>query len=93
MAKSIYRDEYVTLRRTIREVRKQAGFTQAQCAAALGRPQSFVSDVERGSRRLDLVQLRDLCRVTGTTLSAFVAKFEKELVVAESRKPKRKKKS
>jgi transcriptional regulator with XRE-family HTH domain len=91
MAKSIYRDEYVTLLRTIREVRTKAGFTQAQCAAALGRPQSFVSDVERGSRRLDLVQLRDFCRVTGTTLGAFITKFEKELASEENQRSKKKK--
>ncbi|WP_428557254.1 hypothetical protein [Pseudomonas edaphica] len=37
--------------------------TQAQCSAALGRPQSFMSDVERGVRRLDTAELRDLCLV------------------------------
>jgi transcriptional regulator with XRE-family HTH domain len=81
MAKTIYRDEYVTFLRLLRERRAAAGLTQAQCSAALGRPQSFVSDVERGSRRLDIVQLRDLCAVLRTDLIDFVRSFEKAVVV------------
>ncbi|MCC8544760.1 XRE family transcriptional regulator, partial [Xanthomonas euvesicatoria pv. euvesicatoria] len=37
------------------------------------------SDVERGSRRMDLLQLRDFCNACGTSLTKFVAEFEKEL--------------
>jgi ribosome-binding protein aMBF1 (putative translation factor) len=79
MSKSIHRAEYQVLLDLLRKQRIQAGLTQAQCSAALGRGQSFLSDVERGSRRLDLVQLRDLCHFLGTDLGEFVADFEKEL--------------
>jgi transcriptional regulator with XRE-family HTH domain len=82
MAKTIHRDEYVTLLRLLRQHRTAAGLTQAQCSAAMGRPQSFVSDVERGSRRLDIVQLRDLCAVLRTSFVDFVATFEKELALS-----------
>ena len=57
----------------------QTGLTQAACSAALGRSQSFMSDVERGVRRLDLVQLRDLCAVLETDLSSFVRGYERAL--------------
>ena len=40
----------------LREARLEAGLTQAELAARLGRPQSFVSKVEAGERRLDLVE-------------------------------------
>jgi transcriptional regulator with XRE-family HTH domain len=79
MPKTIYRDEYVTFLRLLREYRLAAGLTQAQCSSAMGRPQSFVSDVERGTRRLDIVQLRDLCAVLRTNLGDFIAKFEEQL--------------
>lgn len=46
---------------------------------ALDRPHSFVSDVELGQRRLDLIQLRDICQVLGISLSSFVQRFEEEL--------------
>lgn len=79
MSKTIHRHEYAVLLRLIRERRQRAGLTQAQCSAALGRPQSFMSDIERGVRRLDVVQLRDLCGVLNTDLLAFVRAFERAL--------------
>lgn len=79
MPKTIHRHENAVLLRLIRERRQEAGLTQAQCSAALGRVQSFMSDVERGVRRLDVVQLRDLCRVLKTDLPTFVRTFERAL--------------
>ncbi|MCG6577370.1 hypothetical protein EGM97_22000 [Pseudomonas sp. AF32] len=38
-----------------------------------------MSDVERGVRRLDTVQLRDLCFVLGTDLTTFSASYETAL--------------
>lgn len=37
-------------------VRKQAGVSQDELAARLGKPQSFVSSYERGQRRIDLLE-------------------------------------
>ena len=79
MAKALYRTETGVLLALLREFRAKAGLTQAQCSQALGRPQSFMSDVERGIRRLDLVQLRDLCQVLGISLSVLIHHFEKRL--------------
>ena len=93
MAKSIYRDEYAAFLRVLRECRVAAGLTQAQCSAALSRPQSFMSDVERGARRLDVVQLRDLCEVLRTDLVTFVTKLEQEIGPKASETPRRKRSS
>ena len=41
--------------------------------------QSFVSDVETGQRRLDLIQLRDLCSALGVSLVRFVSEFDRRL--------------
>jgi hypothetical protein len=43
-------------------------------------PQSFVSKYETGERRLDLVEVRQVCKSLGTTLPAFVKKFESRLL-------------
>lgn len=75
MTKAIYRPEYQILQDMLRQRRIAAGMTQAQCSAALGRPQSFMSDVERGTRRLDLVQLRDLIEVLGGGWMGFLEEF------------------
>jgi transcriptional regulator with XRE-family HTH domain len=48
-------------------------------AAKLGVPQSFVSNYESGERRLDILELRDLCEVLGITLPIFVQRLEKKL--------------
>lgn len=76
MTKAIYSREYEVYVALLKSYRVEAGLTQTQCTEALGRPQSFISDVERGSRRLDLVQLRELLNVLGTDLVRFVARYE-----------------
>ncbi|MGE8119546.1 helix-turn-helix domain-containing protein [Pseudomonas fulva] len=79
MTKAIYRSEHVIFLQELKRMRTASGMTQAQCSTALGRPQSFMSDVERGVRRLDVVQLRDLCQVLGSDLISFTNSFEQAL--------------
>lgn len=83
MEKSVYRDENLILLRLLKQCRSESGLTQAQFAQALDRPQSFVSDIERGLRRLDLVQLRDICAALNLSLVDFVQRFEDELARRE----------
>lgn len=47
--------------------------------SAGGVTQSHLSDVERGTRRLDLIELRDLAGVCGVSLVDAVAEFETRL--------------
>ena len=77
MPKTIHRPEYSLLRELVREERVRAGVTQADLSARLNRSQSFVSDVERGVRRLDVIELRDMCQVLGSNFLEVVAEFEK----------------
>jgi len=79
MPKTIYRPENAVLLSLLKKHRKAAGLTQVQCSKALERPQSFMSDVESGTRRLDVVQLRDLCKVLGVGLVDLIVEFEKSL--------------
>lgn len=83
--KSVYRPEYKVLTKLLREMRKGADLDQSDLAALLGRPQSYVSSVERGQRRLDLLQLRDHCTHCGQDLVDFVTRFES--TVAEANRP------
>ena len=46
-------------------------------ALALGKPQAFVSYYESGARRLDLLELRQICRILQIPLLEFVSRFEK----------------
>lgn len=77
MEKSTFTREYEILRTLIREYREAAGLTQVELAERIGETQSYVSKVERGERRLDLVQLRVFCEAMKVPLSTFVARFER----------------
>jgi transcriptional regulator with XRE-family HTH domain len=61
----------------LRQVRIEAGLRQVDLAKKLRQPQSFVSKYESGERRLDLLELRQVCSAAGTTLQAFVRRFER----------------
>ncbi len=79
MEKSIYTREYAAFLRLLKTAREDAGMTQVGLAAALDKSQSFVSKVERGETRLDLIQLRTVLAAVGATLPEFSARLEKEL--------------
>lgn len=53
---SVYSDEYQLVIKTLKASRCEQGITQSQLAASLGEPQSFVSKVESGERRLDIIE-------------------------------------
>jgi transcriptional regulator with XRE-family HTH domain len=63
------------LRKLLVEVRKGAGLTQAELAHRLKRPQSFVSKYERGERRLDIVEFRDVADALGIDPIRFLRRF------------------
>lgn len=74
------RHEQDALQTLLRQTRQEAGLRQRDLAALLGVPQSFVSKVETGERRLDVLELRRVCRALGLPLAAFVARLEEALV-------------
>jgi transcriptional regulator with XRE-family HTH domain len=77
MAKSIYSAGQERLQELLRAVRLEADLTQMELAARLQKPQSFVSKYESGERRLDLVELQQVCRALETDLVQFVRRFVK----------------
>lgn len=79
MKKSIFTAEYRVLRSLLRKLREDAGVTQEDMARRLKITQSNVSKFERGETRLDIVQLRQWCRVLGIGLPEFSVKFEDAL--------------
>ena len=79
MEKSIYTREYEVLLRILRETRERAGVTQIELARRLAQTQSFVSKIEGGDRRLDLVQLRTILIALEGNLKDFVTRYEKAL--------------
>jgi len=62
----------------LRQIRLDSGLRQADLARKLGEPQSFVSKYESGERRLDVLELRQICTVLGVSLAEFVRQLEEE---------------
>jgi transcriptional regulator with XRE-family HTH domain len=74
MPKSRHTVRYERLLQVLRTARKEAGLTQTEVAEHFQSHASFVSKVESGERRLDVVELADFCRVYGVRLAAFLKK-------------------
>lgn len=56
MTKTLRTPEHVYLCQRLRQVRVDAGLTQADLAERLHKPQSFVAKVETQERRLDVIE-------------------------------------
>ncbi len=69
---SLYSTPHQVLIDLLKDLRLLARFTQGDVAKALGRPQSYVSDIERGQRGLDLFQVEELAAFYGHDLESFV---------------------
>ncbi len=75
----VSRKKQEALRSLLRQIREESKLRQVDVAEALHCPQSVVSKYESGERRLDLIELSEVCRVVGISLIAFVRRFEKLL--------------
>jgi transcriptional regulator with XRE-family HTH domain len=70
--RSVSSPRYRRFLKRLREAREEARLTQEEVAAALHRPQSFVSKCEVGERRVDVIELQDFARLYGKPLGYFV---------------------
>ena len=60
----------------LRKAREEAGVLQADLARKLGRKQGFVSKYELGDRRLDLLDLAEICDALGISFVELVKRFD-----------------
>jgi transcriptional regulator with XRE-family HTH domain len=79
MKKKVYIAQRSQLVSLLREIRIEAGLTQMDLAERIERDQTFVSKYESGQRRLDALELREICQAIGMTLEEFVKRLEKAL--------------
>ena len=61
--------------RALGEARRRAGLTQAQLATALGKPQSFISNFEKGQRRVDLLEFALIVETLGQDATSVFAEI------------------
>jgi transcriptional regulator with XRE-family HTH domain len=67
----------------LRQARTDQAVTQEVLCERIGMSQSDISKVERGVRRLDVLELRLWLRALGITLDAFAKELDARLSAAE----------
>ena len=77
MTRSAFTRKYTRFRRLLADARRAAGLTQAALATKLGRPQSFISKVERGERRLDVIEFLDVARALKVDPAQLLAEVDR----------------
>lgn len=72
MQKSIHSKEYQTVLSQLKKARIEADLKQEKVAKILKKPQSYISKIERGERRLDITELKKLADIYKKSVDYFV---------------------
>lgn len=72
MSRSAFTGLYRRMCGQLVQARKSRNLTQIELARQLGQHQSFVSKLERGDRRIDVVELLEILAVLGVDPASFV---------------------
>lgn len=70
-------EQYELLQQMLVESRESMGLAQQDVAAKLGKHQTFVSKVEKGQRRLDLIEFLQMADVLEFDPHDFIKKLRK----------------
>ena len=79
MKKTLNTKESKILLEMLYQLRISSGIRQSDLAEMLKVPQSFISKIESGERRIDLIELRDVLKSLKTNLIEFVTELEKRI--------------
>ena len=72
MDKTIYTKDHKFIIEQLKKARNDAGFDQEKVAELLGKTQSYVSKIEAGQRRIDIVQLKEFAKIYKKELGYFI---------------------
>ena len=63
MPRAIYQDDHKKIVERLKKARVEAGLGQIEVAEKLSRTQSYVSKIESGQRRFDVLQLKEFAKL------------------------------
>jgi len=76
MTRSTHYPRYQRFLDALRAARQAAGVTQTELAGRIGNRQVFVSKLERGDRRMDVVDLFEYCEAAGIDVLGFLGELK-----------------
>lgn len=85
MEKTLNSQRYTFVCQMLRDTRIAVGLTQVDLAERLAIHQTEISRVERGIRRLDVLELHDWLNALGVPLVDFVVELDERLVAMRLR--------
>ncbi len=74
MANSIYLKEYKRVIERLKNARQESGLKQIEVAERLGKPQSYISKIEQGERRVDIAELKLIAQTYKKDVNYFISK-------------------
>jgi transcriptional regulator with XRE-family HTH domain len=74
MTKTIYSKDHKFVVEQLKKARIEAGLDQEKAAELLGKTQSYISKVESGQRRIDVVQLKEFAKIYKKEVDFFIKK-------------------
>ena len=72
MDKLIHSKEYKDIVTKLKKARLNAGLKQEEVAFKLKKPQSFISKIEAGERRVDVAELKQLAKIYKRDINFFI---------------------
>ena len=72
MGRSVHSDDCKNIIKRLKKARIEACFSQQDVADKLGKPQSYISKIESGERRLDVAEIKKFATVYKKDVSFFI---------------------
>ena len=82
--KAIHDKAYQLMLEMLRDNRNRKSITQEKLASILGVRQGIISKIETHERRLDIIELRNICKALDVSFIEFVTELEKRIRTIEN---------
>ena len=72
MSSSLYSKEHKNIVEKLIKARREVGIDQVDVAKKLGRSQSYLSKIESGQRKIDVIQLKKIAKIYNKEINYFL---------------------
>jgi transcriptional regulator with XRE-family HTH domain len=69
--------DYIKMTKELREIRERLGMSQDEASKNLKQYRTYISKIESGERRIDVIELIELLHLYGLSLAQFARRVER----------------